>query len=54
MASFNQTLEAFVLLLKERNVEKELNVVIKNPSEFTVEYILEIVNKISEGREAGC
>jgi hypothetical protein len=51
MVTFRQTLQRFVAVLKRRKVDDELGIVIKDPSEFTVEYILEITNKIGESRE---
>ncbi|KAM7192882.1 hypothetical protein V8F20_008679 [Naviculisporaceae sp. PSN 640] len=51
MAKFQQTLENFVRLLRERNVDKELNVEIKNPDQLTMEDALSIISKIQEGRD---
>ncbi|KAK0707757.1 hypothetical protein B0H67DRAFT_588512 [Lasiosphaeris hirsuta] len=51
LVRFKQTLERLAIVLRERNVETELGVVIKDPSEFTVDYVLGIANKIQEGRE---
>ena len=50
--TFHGTLQRFVAVLKERNVDKELNIIIKDPSEFTPNYILGIVDKIQEGRDS--
>ncbi|KAK3349667.1 hypothetical protein B0T25DRAFT_591901 [Lasiosphaeria hispida] len=51
LVRFKQTLERLAVVLRERNVEMELGVVIKDPSEFTLDYVLGIANKIQEGRE---
>ena len=44
MEAFHQALTGFVVLLKNRKVDAQLNIVIKDPSEFTIPYILDIVN----------
>ncbi|KAK3331866.1 hypothetical protein B0T19DRAFT_414117 [Cercophora scortea] len=49
MLMFRGTLNRFVILLKERKVDEQLGIVIKNPNDFTVEYVLEIIKKIGEG-----
>jgi len=51
MEKFQQTLRNFVRLLRERNVDKELNVAIKDPAEFTMRDALAIIHKIQEGRD---
>jgi hypothetical protein len=51
MVTFRGILKKFVAVLKERKVDSQLGIVIKDPSEFTIEYILEIINKLGEGRE---
>lgn len=50
MAKFQQTLERFVRLLRERNVDRELNVEIKDPGQLTMEDALSIIGKIQDGR----
>ncbi|RYP23848.1 hypothetical protein DL765_000925 [Monosporascus sp. GIB2] len=52
MQKFNRILEKFVLVLKERNVEADLEIVLRNPADFTLDYVLELVNKIDERRES--
>lgn len=37
-------------LLKKRKVDTELNIVIKDPGEHTFDHVLDIINKIGEGR----
>ncbi|KAK3988846.1 hypothetical protein QBC44DRAFT_397433 [Cladorrhinum sp. PSN332] len=51
MVKFRDTLEAFVALIKERNVEADLGIVLKEPTDdtFTLDYALSIVAKIDEG-----
>lgn len=51
MEKFQQTLHSFVRLLRERNVDKDLNVVIKDPGELTMQDALVIISKIQEGRD---
>ncbi|KAL9112648.1 MAG: hypothetical protein Q9187_007750 [Circinaria calcarea] len=51
MAIFHRTLKNFVTLLKERKVDSQLNIVIKDPSEFTVEYIMDIISRLGESSE---
>lgn len=48
MVIFRRTLRNFVTVLKERKVDVQLGIVIKDPSEFTVEYILEIISRLGE------
>lgn len=50
MAKFQQTLQSFVYLLRERNVDKELNIEIKDPGDLTMEDVLTIIGKIQESR----
>ncbi|KAM3069777.1 hypothetical protein ACMFMG_010485 [Clarireedia jacksonii] len=49
--TFRRTLQNFVTLLKERKVDSQLNIVLKDPSEFTVEYIIQIINRLGESSE---
>ncbi|KAK3328994.1 hypothetical protein B0H66DRAFT_526386 [Apodospora peruviana] len=49
--AFSQTLRRLIAMLKERNVEAQLGIVFKDPSEFTLRYLLQIANKIQEHRE---
>jgi hypothetical protein len=51
MLKFRETLQSFVTLLKERKVDSQLNIVLKDPSEFTVEYIIQIINRLGERNE---
>ncbi|KAI0844816.1 hypothetical protein F5Y00DRAFT_266238 [Daldinia vernicosa] len=51
--NFLRTLKNFVSILRDRKIESELNIVIKDPSEtheFTFEYVLGIIDKIGESR----
>jgi hypothetical protein len=50
MVTFRRTLKTFVTVLKERKVYSQLNIV-KDPSEFTFEYILEIISRLGESSE---
>ncbi|KAM7212415.1 hypothetical protein V8F06_012184 [Rhypophila decipiens] len=52
MAKFQHTLQSFVRLLRERNVDNELNVEIKDPEDLTMADALEIIGKIQEGRNS--
>ncbi|KAI0556066.1 hypothetical protein F4679DRAFT_16624 [Xylaria curta] len=45
---FQQRLEGFACMLKSRNVDKELRVKIKDPKDFDITYILEIIDKIEK------
>lgn len=51
MLKFRSTLANFAAMLKDRNVGSKLNVVIKDPSEFTMDYILEIINGLGKASE---
>ncbi|PQE11002.1 hypothetical protein CJF31_00000718 [Rutstroemia sp. NJR-2017a BVV2] len=51
MLKFRGTLQSFVTVLKERNVDSQLNIVLKDPSELTVEYIIQIINRLGERNE---
>jgi hypothetical protein len=46
------TLRRLVATLKERRVEERLGITLKDPSGFNFEYILGIVNKLKDGRDA--
>jgi hypothetical protein len=50
MLKFRRTLQNFVTILKERNVDSQLNIV-KDPSELTVEYIIQIIGRLGESKE---
>ncbi|KXX73453.1 hypothetical protein MMYC01_210158, partial [Madurella mycetomatis] len=52
MQNFNCILDKFVLVLKERNIEAELGIVLKSPADFTLDYVLYLVNKIDERKES--
>lgn len=52
LETFRRTLQKLVAVLRERNVNTELNIDIKDPSEFTCEYVLQIINKIGENRDS--
>lgn len=53
MAIFRQTLQRFIATLKERKVDSQLGIAIKDdPSEFTVSYMLGIISKIDKIRES--
>ncbi|KAI0451498.1 hypothetical protein F5B21DRAFT_486773 [Xylaria acuta] len=45
---FQQRLEGFACMLKDRNVDKELRIEIKDPKDFNLPYILEIIGKIEK------
>lgn len=45
-------LQKLVAVLRERNVNTQLDLDIKDPSEFTCEYVLQIINKIGEIRDS--
>lgn len=45
-------LQKLVAVLRERNVNTQLDLDIKDPSEFTCEYVLQIINKIGETRDS--
>ncbi|KAI1753756.1 hypothetical protein F4782DRAFT_529174 [Xylaria castorea] len=45
---FQQRLEEFAYMLKRRNVDKELRIEIKNPKDFDLPYILEIIDRIEK------
>ncbi|KAI0193585.1 hypothetical protein EV127DRAFT_509713 [Xylaria flabelliformis] len=45
---FQQSLERFACILKSRNVDKELRIEIKDPKDFDLRYILEIIDKIEK------
>ncbi|KAK4224088.1 hypothetical protein QBC38DRAFT_486249 [Podospora fimiseda] len=51
LAKFRETLQAFVRLIKERNVESDLSIILKDPSDgaFTLDYALSVVARIDEG-----
>ncbi|KAK0714401.1 hypothetical protein B0T21DRAFT_454629 [Apiosordaria backusii] len=53
MQQFKERLVNFVSLLKDRNVDTELGIIIKSPNDpdFTIGYILQVVGKIEEGPE---
>lgn len=46
---FRSTLTRFGSILKERKVDTQLDIRIKDPNEFTMDYVFEITRKISEG-----
>ncbi len=50
---FQQTLQRLAAVLRERHVEEELGIAIKDPREFTLDYVIELTEKIHEGRENG-
>ncbi|KAK4207870.1 hypothetical protein QBC37DRAFT_85921 [Rhypophila decipiens] len=52
MVKFQHTLHSFVRLLRERNVDNELNVEIKDPEDLTMADALDIIGKIQEGRNS--
>ncbi|KAM7204874.1 hypothetical protein V8F33_001463 [Rhypophila sp. PSN 637] len=52
MIKFQNTLQSFVRLLRERNVDNELNVEIKDPEHLTMADALAIIGKIQEGRNS--
>ncbi|RSL39554.1 hypothetical protein CEP53_013973 [Fusarium sp. AF-6] len=52
LEKFRRTLQRFVAILKERNVDTQLNITIKDPSQFTCDYVLHIIDKIRETRES--
>ncbi|KAI0485563.1 hypothetical protein F4859DRAFT_471720 [Xylaria cf. heliscus] len=45
---FQRRLEKFACMLKDRNVDKELHIEIKDPKDFTLPYILELIDKIEK------
>lgn len=51
MVTFRQTLKDFVTILRERNVDSQLDIVFRDPSDFTVEYILHIINRLGESNK---
>ena len=48
---FCASLKNLAVLLKERKVDQQLNITIKDPNEFSMEYILEVINKIEQGKD---
>ncbi|KAI8712656.1 hypothetical protein NCS52_01364200 [Fusarium sp. LHS14.1] len=52
LETFRRTLQKLVAVLRERNVNTQLNIDIKDPSEFTCEYVLQVIDKIGENRES--
>ncbi|EEU37124.1 uncharacterized protein NECHADRAFT_86736 [Fusarium vanettenii 77-13-4] len=52
LETFRRTLQRLIAILRERNVDTQLNIDIKDPSDFTCEYVLQIINKIRETRES--
>ncbi|RSL82430.1 hypothetical protein CEP51_005151 [Fusarium floridanum] len=46
-----QPVQKLVAVLKERNVDTQLNITIKDPSEFTCDYVLQLIDKIQERRD---
>ncbi|KAI0381927.1 hypothetical protein F5Y04DRAFT_288095 [Hypomontagnella monticulosa] len=50
MVKFQQTLKILVATLKERKIDTELGISIQDPSEFTLEGILSIINRIKESK----
>ncbi|ETS76966.1 hypothetical protein PFICI_10840 [Pestalotiopsis fici W106-1] len=46
------TLRRLVATLKERRIEEQLGISLKDPSEFNFEYVLSIVNKLKDARDA--
>ncbi|KAJ9613388.1 hypothetical protein H2200_003330 [Cladophialophora chaetospira] len=51
MQKFQETLRALTMNLRKRNVFDKLGVAIKDPPEYTLEYVLFIATKINENRE---
>ncbi|RSM12542.1 hypothetical protein CEP52_002423 [Fusarium oligoseptatum] len=49
--TFRWTVQKLVAVLKERNVDTQLNITIKDPSEFTCDYVLQLIDKIQERRD---
>lgn len=49
---FFVSLQNLALILKTRKVDQELQITIKEPKEFTVEYVLDIISKIGRGQES--
>ncbi|KAH8159161.1 hypothetical protein CIB48_g9081 [Xylaria polymorpha] len=45
---FQQRLGRFACMLKDRNVDKELHIEIKDPEDFNLPYVLEIIDKIEK------
>ncbi|RSM19485.1 hypothetical protein CDV31_001645 [Fusarium ambrosium] len=51
LQTFRWTVQKLVAVLKERNVDTQLNITIKDPSEFTCDYVLQLIDKIQERRD---
>ncbi|KAF7956721.1 hypothetical protein EAE96_004051 [Botrytis aclada] len=52
METFSGTLKKFAAILRERKVDSNLKIVIRDPSEFDLQYVLGIVNNLSEGGDS--
>ncbi|KAJ2988901.1 hypothetical protein NUW58_g3737 [Xylaria curta] len=49
--AFQQRLEGFACMLKERNVDQELRIQIKDPKDFDLAYVLDLIDKIEKHRD---
>jgi len=51
--AFQRSLERFIAVLRERKVDTQLGIELKDAKDFTMDYVLELIRKIGERKENG-